>query len=161
MTSDVSPAPTPETPSAQDPARETVRARALRAQRRRVALEGAGDAVIDAALRGMAERLESARDDRVAAHEKDLAAAIDRDRDRDMSAALQDRLRLSAPDSPRWPRSRAPWPTCRTCRTCRTTPCWRSAPTGSPSWRAAGRSASSAPTSRRGPTSRSTSRPSS
>jgi glutamate-5-semialdehyde dehydrogenase len=71
--------------------REAVRGCAVRAGRGAAALAQAPDAAIDAALRGMAERLRTAQGLLVAANEEDLAAAVASG----MSAALQDRLRLT------------------------------------------------------------------
>ncbi|MBB5781227.1 aldehyde dehydrogenase family protein [Nonomuraea jabiensis] len=68
-----------------------VRTCAIRARQSSPALERATDADIDTALRGMAERLRTARDTLVSANEEDLAAAVSAG----MSPALQDRLRLT------------------------------------------------------------------
>ncbi|MFG6195542.1 aldehyde dehydrogenase family protein [Nonomuraea sp. JJY05] len=78
--------------TSQTPSTETaVRACAIRAKQSCPALERATDASIDTALRGMAERLRTARDTLVSANEEDLAAAVSAG----MSPALQDRLRLT------------------------------------------------------------------
>ncbi|MGW0201736.1 aldehyde dehydrogenase family protein [Nonomuraea sp. NPDC003201] len=68
-----------------------VRTCAIRARQSSPALERATDAAIDTALRGMAERLRTARGTLVSANEEDLAAAVSAG----MSPALQDRLRLT------------------------------------------------------------------
>ncbi|MEV4573758.1 aldehyde dehydrogenase family protein [Nonomuraea jabiensis] len=78
---------TSQTPSTEN----AVRACAVRAAQSCPALERATDASIDTALRGMAERLRTARDTLVSANEEDLAAAVSAG----MSPALQDRLRLT------------------------------------------------------------------
>ncbi|MFF4615956.1 aldehyde dehydrogenase family protein [Nonomuraea jabiensis] len=78
---------TSQTPSTEN----AVRACAIRASQSCRALERATDASIDTALRGMAERLRTARDTLVSANEEDLAAAVSAG----MSPALQDRLRLT------------------------------------------------------------------
>ncbi|MEW1847046.1 aldehyde dehydrogenase family protein [Nonomuraea angiospora] len=70
---------------------DAVRTCAIRARQSSPALERATDAGIDTALRGMAERLRTARDTLVSANEEDLAAAVSAG----MSPALQDRLRLT------------------------------------------------------------------
>ncbi|MFD1546173.1 aldehyde dehydrogenase family protein [Nonomuraea guangzhouensis] len=78
-----------QTPSTE----EAVRTCAIRAKQSCAALERATDTDIDAALRGMAERLPAARHALVSANEEDLAAAVSAE----MSPALQDRLRLTGP----------------------------------------------------------------
>ncbi|WP_086661539.1 aldehyde dehydrogenase family protein [Lentzea kentuckyensis] len=70
-----------------------VRACATRARQGGTSLVRATDIEIDSALRGMAERLESAQPALMSANEEDLAAAVTSG----MSPALQDRLRLTAP----------------------------------------------------------------
>jgi glutamate-5-semialdehyde dehydrogenase len=70
---------------------EAVRACAVRAKQGSGALVQAPDADIDAALRGMAERLRAAERTLLAANEADLRAAASAG----MSPALQDRLRLT------------------------------------------------------------------
>ncbi|MDX3101738.1 aldehyde dehydrogenase family protein [Nonomuraea angiospora] len=70
---------------------DAVRTCAIRARQSSPALERATDADIDTALRGMAERLRTARDTLASANEEDLAAAVSAG----MSPALQDRLRLT------------------------------------------------------------------
>lgn len=70
---------------------EVVRACAIRARRGCGALARATDADIDAALRGMADRLRAAQPTLVSANQEDLAAAVAAG----MSPALQDRLRLT------------------------------------------------------------------
>jgi glutamate-5-semialdehyde dehydrogenase len=70
----------------------TVRACAERAARGAASLVNAPESAIDAALRGMAERVRSAVPALIAANEADLAAA----RESGMSEALQDRLTLTA-----------------------------------------------------------------
>jgi len=75
------------------PVGDVVRGCAQRAARGASSLVNAPSSAIDAALRGMAERVRSAAPDLIAANETDLAAA----RDAGMSEALQDRLRLTAP----------------------------------------------------------------
>ncbi|WP_234379866.1 aldehyde dehydrogenase family protein [Streptomyces caniscabiei] len=73
--------------------REAVHACAVRATQGATALARASDAEIDAALRAMAERLHTARDLLTAANQEDLRSAASSG----MSAALQDRLRLTGP----------------------------------------------------------------
>ena len=72
---------------------EAVHACAVRATHGSAALARASDAEIDTALRAMAERLHTARDVLTAANQDDLRAAASSG----MSAALQDRLRLTGP----------------------------------------------------------------
>jgi glutamate-5-semialdehyde dehydrogenase len=72
-------------------AHDAVRACAIRAKQSCAALERATDTDLDAALRGMADRLGAARQALVSANEEDLAAAVSAG----MSPALQDRLRLT------------------------------------------------------------------
>ncbi|WP_123972925.1 aldehyde dehydrogenase family protein [Streptomyces sp. Ag109_O5-1] len=73
--------------------REAVHACAVRATQGSAALARASDVEIDTALRAMAERLHTARDVLTAANQADLQAAVSSG----MSAALQDRLRLTGP----------------------------------------------------------------
>ncbi|MFI7501747.1 aldehyde dehydrogenase family protein [Streptomyces sp. NPDC049687] len=73
--------------------REAVHACAVRATQGSAALARASDAEIDTALRVMAERLHTARDVLAAANQDDLRSAASSG----MSAALQDRLRLTGP----------------------------------------------------------------
>jgi glutamate-5-semialdehyde dehydrogenase len=72
---------------------EAVHACAVRATQGSAALARASDMEIDTALRAMAERLHTARDVLTAANQADLRAAASSG----MSAALQDRLRLTGP----------------------------------------------------------------
>ncbi|MEV0735068.1 aldehyde dehydrogenase family protein [Streptomyces sp. NPDC050549] len=72
---------------------EAVHACAVRATQGSAALARASDVEIDTALRAMAERLHTARDVLTAANQADLRAAASSG----MSAALQDRLRLTGP----------------------------------------------------------------
>jgi len=72
---------------------EAVHACAVRATQGSAALARASDTEIDTALRAMAERLHTARDVLTAANQADLRAAASSG----MSAALQDRLRLTGP----------------------------------------------------------------
>ncbi|MEU6223103.1 aldehyde dehydrogenase family protein [Streptomyces sp. NPDC047042] len=72
---------------------EAVRACAVRATQGSAALARASDVEIDTALRAMAERLDTARDVLTAANQEDLRSAASSG----MSAALQDRLRLTGP----------------------------------------------------------------
>ncbi|WP_231976288.1 aldehyde dehydrogenase family protein [Streptomyces sp. 3214.6] len=72
---------------------EAVHACAVRATQGSAALARASDEEIDTALRAMAERLHTARDLLTAANQADLRAAASSG----MSAALQDRLRLTGP----------------------------------------------------------------
>ncbi|WP_449349785.1 aldehyde dehydrogenase family protein [Streptomyces shaanxiensis] len=72
---------------------EAVHACAVRATLGSTALARASDAEIDTALRAMAERLYTARDVLTAANQDDLRSAVSSG----MSAALQDRLRLTGP----------------------------------------------------------------
>jgi glutamate-5-semialdehyde dehydrogenase len=72
---------------------EAVHACAVRATQGSAALARASDVEIDTALRAMAERLHTARDVLTAANQDDLRAAAASG----MSAALQDRLRLTGP----------------------------------------------------------------
>lgn len=72
---------------------EAVHACAVRATQGSAALARASDAEIDTALRAMAERLHTARDVLTAANQDDLRSAVSSG----MSAALQDRLRLTGP----------------------------------------------------------------
>lgn len=72
---------------------EAVHACAVRATQGSAALARASDVGIDTALRAMAERLHTARDVLTAANQEDLRAAAASG----MSAALQDRLRLTGP----------------------------------------------------------------
>ncbi|MEU9175068.1 aldehyde dehydrogenase family protein [Streptomyces sp. NPDC048420] len=72
---------------------EAVHACAVRATQGSAALAKASDVEIDTALRAMAERLHRARDVLAAANQADLRAAASSG----MSAALQDRLRLTGP----------------------------------------------------------------
>ncbi|MFI8537561.1 aldehyde dehydrogenase family protein [Streptomyces aquilus] len=72
---------------------EAVHACAVRATQGSAALARASDVEIDTALRAMAERLHTARDVLTAANQADLGAAASSG----MSAALQDRLRLTGP----------------------------------------------------------------
>jgi len=72
---------------------EAVHACAVRATQGSAALARASDMEIDTALRAMAERLHTARDLLTAANQADLRAAASSG----MSAALQDRLRLTGP----------------------------------------------------------------
>ncbi|MEU1440870.1 aldehyde dehydrogenase family protein [Streptomyces mirabilis] len=72
---------------------EAVHACAVRATQGSAALARASDAEIDTALRAMAGRLHTARDVLTAANEDDLRSAVSSG----MSAALQDRLRLTGP----------------------------------------------------------------
>ncbi|WP_327726962.1 aldehyde dehydrogenase family protein [Streptomyces sp. NBC_00487] len=72
---------------------EAVHACAVRATQGSAALARASDEEIDAALRAMAERLHTSRDLLTAANQADLRAAASSG----MSAALQDRLRLTGP----------------------------------------------------------------
>ncbi|MEU2424857.1 aldehyde dehydrogenase family protein [Streptomyces sp. NPDC007851] len=73
--------------------REAVHACAVRATQGSTALARASDVDIDTALRAMAERLHTAREVLTAANQADLRAAASSG----MSAALQDRLRLTGP----------------------------------------------------------------
>jgi glutamate-5-semialdehyde dehydrogenase len=72
---------------------EAVHACAVRATQGSAALARASDVEIDTALRAMAERLHTAHDALTAANQADLRAAASSG----MSAALQDRLRLTGP----------------------------------------------------------------
>ncbi len=72
---------------------EAVHACAVRAMQGSAALARASDVEIDTALRAMAERLHTARDVLAAANQEDLRSAASSG----MSAALQDRLRLTGP----------------------------------------------------------------
>ncbi|MFF7982706.1 aldehyde dehydrogenase family protein [Streptomyces sp. NPDC007901] len=72
---------------------EAVHACAVRATQGSAALARASDVEIDTALRAMAERLHTAREVLTAANQADLRAAASSG----MSAALQDRLRLTGP----------------------------------------------------------------
>ncbi|MET7698589.1 aldehyde dehydrogenase family protein [Streptomyces sp. NPDC005485] len=72
---------------------EAVHACAVRATQGSAALARASDVEIDTALRAMAERLQTARDVLTAANQEDLRSAAASG----MSAALQDRLRLTGP----------------------------------------------------------------
>ncbi|MEE1759251.1 aldehyde dehydrogenase family protein [Streptomyces sp. SP18BB07] len=72
---------------------EAVHACAVRATQGSAALARASDVEIDTALRAMAERLLTARDVVTAANQDDLRSAASNG----MSAALQDRLRLTGP----------------------------------------------------------------
>ncbi|MFF0190212.1 aldehyde dehydrogenase family protein [Streptomyces sp. NPDC005244] len=72
---------------------EAVHACAVRATLGSAALARASDAEIDTALRAMADRLHTARDVLTAANQDDLRSAASSG----MSAALQDRLRLTGP----------------------------------------------------------------
>lgn len=72
---------------------EAVQACAARATQGSADLARASDAEIDTALRAMADRLHTARDELAAANQADLRAAAASG----MSAALQDRLRLTGP----------------------------------------------------------------
>ncbi|WP_330346829.1 aldehyde dehydrogenase family protein [Streptomyces sp. NBC_00582] len=72
---------------------EAVHACAVRATRGSAALARASDGEIDTALRAMAARLHTARDVLTAANQDDLRSAASSG----MSAALQDRLRLTGP----------------------------------------------------------------
>ncbi|MEV7974481.1 aldehyde dehydrogenase family protein [Streptomyces sp. NPDC086519] len=75
------------------PVQEAVHACAVRATQGSAALARASDVEIDTALRAMAERLRTARDVLTAANQEDLRSAASNG----MSAALQDRLRLTGP----------------------------------------------------------------
>ncbi|MFD5160838.1 aldehyde dehydrogenase family protein [Streptomyces hawaiiensis] len=72
---------------------EAVHACAVRGTQGSEALARASDVEIDTALRAMAERLHTARDVLTAANQEDLRSAASSG----MSAALQDRLRLTGP----------------------------------------------------------------
>ncbi|MFF3335650.1 aldehyde dehydrogenase family protein [Streptomyces sp. NPDC002888] len=73
--------------------REAVHTCAVRATQGSAALARASDVEIDAALRAMAQRLHTAGDVLTAANQEDLRSAASSG----MSAALQDRLRLTGP----------------------------------------------------------------
>jgi glutamate-5-semialdehyde dehydrogenase len=73
--------------------REAVHACAVRATQGSAALARASDVEIDTALRAMAQRLHTAGDVLTAANQEDLRSAASSG----MSAALQDRLRLTGP----------------------------------------------------------------
>ena len=82
----------PVSSAAHEAVLETVRGCAKRAARGSASLVNAPESAIDAALRGMAERVRSATPALIEANAVDLAAA----RASGMSEALQDRLRLTA-----------------------------------------------------------------